>query len=81
MNAAVNWGNENGYYGISLETQDNNLLACRFYLKYGFRLGGIDRYSYDAFPNRGETALYFYLLPDFGQKKPSGVLGCQKEEF
>ena len=63
MDAAVNWGKENGYHGISLETQDNNLLACRFYLKYGFKLGGIDRHSYDAFPNRSETALYFYLLP------------------
>ena len=63
MDAAVNWGKENSYPGISLETQDNNLLACRFYLKYGFKLGGIDRHSYDAFPNREETALYFYLLP------------------
>jgi len=63
MDAAINWGKENGCHGISLETQDNNLLACRFYLKYGFKLGGIDRHSYDAFPNREETALYFYLLP------------------
>lgn len=64
MDAAVNWGIENGYHGISLETQDNNLLACRFYLKYGFKLGGIDRYVYNAFPNRNETALYFYILPE-----------------
>jgi len=63
MDSAVNWGKNNGYHGISLETQDNNLLACRFYLKYGFKLGGIDCHSYDAFPNRCETALYFYLLP------------------
>jgi len=63
MDAAVGWGKENGFHGISLETQDNNLLACRFYLKYGFKLGGIDSCSYDAFPNRDETALYFYLLP------------------
>jgi streptothricin acetyltransferase len=62
MNAAVQWGKENGFHGISLETQDNNLLACRFYLKYGFKLGGIDRHSYDAFQNSDETALYFYLF-------------------
>ena len=62
MDAAVQWGKENGFHGISLETQDNNLLACRFYLKYGFKLGGIDRHSYDAFPNSDETALYFYLF-------------------
>ena len=63
MDAAAKWGKENGFHGVSLETQDNNLLACRFYMKYGFKLGGIDRHSYDAFPNRDETALYFYLLP------------------
>ena len=62
MDAAVAWGMENGLHGISLETQDNNLLACRFYLKYGFKLGGIDRNVYDVFPNRNETALYFYYL-------------------
>ena len=63
MDAAVNWGKENNLHGISLETQDNNLYACRFYVKYGFKLGGIDRHVYDVFPNRDETALYFYLLP------------------
>lgn len=62
MDAAVGWGKDNGYHGVSLETQDNNLLACRFYLKYGFKLGGIDCHVYDAFPSRGETALYFYLF-------------------
>jgi len=64
MDAAVQWGQENGLYGVSLETQDWNLLACRFYIKYGFKLGGIDNQVYKAGPYPGETALYFYLLPD-----------------
>jgi streptothricin acetyltransferase len=64
MDAAVAWGKEQGFNGVSLETQDNNLLACRFYLKYGFRLGGIDKYVYTAKDYRGETALYFYLMPN-----------------
>ena len=64
MNAAVEWSRENEYHGVSLETQDWNLLACRFYIKYGFKLGGIDCHVYDAFESsRHETALYFYLLP------------------
>lgn len=63
MDAAVEWGRENGLHGVSLETQDNNLLACRFYLRYGFRLGGIDQSVYHKFESRGETALYLYLLP------------------
>ena len=65
MDTAAAWSRERGLHGVSLETQDWNLLACRFYLKYGFRLGGIDRFAYDAdAPYRGETALYFYLLPN-----------------
>lgn len=65
MNEAVRWSITNGYHGISLETQDWNLIACRFYIKYGFKLGGIDYHSYDAYEtNRNEIALYFYLLPD-----------------
>jgi len=63
MDAAVAWGKEQGPHGISLETQDLNLYACRFYLKYGFKLGGIDRLVYTAPAYRKETALYFYILP------------------
>lgn len=65
MDAAVRWSRENGLHGVSLETQDWNLLACRFYLKYGFHLGAADSFLYDAFPEtRRETALFFYLLPN-----------------
>ena len=63
MNAAVNWGKENNLYGVSLETQDTNLWACRLYIKYGFTLGGMDRLVYAAGDCKKETALYFYLLP------------------
>ena len=48
MDEAVRWGQEKGLYGVSVETQDWNLLACRFYLKYGYRLGGLDCSVYDA---------------------------------
>ena len=63
MDAAVGWGRERDLYGVSLETQDWNLPACRFYLKYGFKLGGVDLHVYDSTVSRGEVALYFYLLP------------------
>lgn len=33
---------ENNYNGIYTQGQDNNLGACLFYLKNGFRNGGID---------------------------------------
>ena len=64
MDAAVNWSKENNLNGVSLETQDINLLACRFYMKYGFKLGGIDCLVYTAEEYKKETALYFYLLPN-----------------
>ncbi len=64
MDAAVQWGKEKGLDGVSLETQDSNLLACRFYLKYGFKLGGIDSKVYTHPLYKGETALYFYLEID-----------------
>ena len=64
IDAVIGWANENGLHGVSLETQDWNLLACRFYMKYGFVLGGMDVLVYDAFEQtRSEAALYFYLLP------------------
>ena len=57
---------DKGLHGVSLETQDDNLAACRLYLKYGFQLGGIDRRVYDTSElYRRETALYFYLLPEW----------------
>lgn len=61
MDAAKAWAVEKGLPGLTLETQDNNLPACRFYLKYGFALGGMDTQIYRHTIYREETALYFYL--------------------
>ena len=63
IDAAVKWSKEKGLNGLSLETQAENLLACRFYLKYGFEIGGIDTMVYTNPLYKRETALYFYL-PD-----------------
>ena len=60
MDAAFEWSREKGLQGVSLETQDNNVLAIRFYLKYGFHLGGIDTNVYTDPNCIGETAFYFY---------------------
>lgn len=40
MNEAVLWTQEEHLAMIRLETQTNNVPACRFYEKYGFDLGG-----------------------------------------
>ncbi|WP_343718019.1 GNAT family N-acetyltransferase [Inquilinus sp.] len=66
MDRAVQWARERDLPGIRLETQSNNVAACRFYRRHGFVLGGYDAYQYRTFPAlRAEVALFWYLmLPD-----------------
>ena len=60
---AVEWAKHQGFPGITLETQDNNVPACKLYEKCGFVLGGFDLYAYKNFPeNQGEIGLYWYLI-------------------
>lgn len=62
MDRAVSWAKKNGLPGIRLETQSNNVAACRFYERYGFELAGYDRHLYSALkPGTREIALYWYL--------------------
>lgn len=42
---------------IRVETQTNNVAACRFYLKMGCTVCGVDAAMYD--PSIGETAIFF----------------------
>ncbi len=65
MDKAVNWAREHSLAGLRLETQSNNVAACRFYARYGFELAGYDRYLYTALnPGTREVALYWYLRFD-----------------
>ncbi|MBI6548244.1 GNAT family N-acetyltransferase [Xenorhabdus lircayensis] len=63
MDAAVKWAVDLKLAGIRLETQSNNVTACRFYARYGFKLEGYDRYLYSAlnFQNN-EIVLFWYLI-------------------
>ena len=59
----IEWARQQGFPGITLETQDNNVPACLLYEKSGFVLSGFDRYAYRNFPEaRDEIALYWYLM-------------------
>ncbi|EID56017.1 GNAT family N-acetyltransferase [Saccharomonospora xinjiangensis] len=61
MDAAIEWAREAGLSGLRLETQSINVAACRFYRRYGFVLGGHDRFLYRALdPSTREVALYWY---------------------
>ncbi|MDQ0169389.1 GNAT family N-acetyltransferase [Paenibacillus tundrae] len=61
LNQAEAWAKERNLIGMSLEAQDDNLGACRFYVKQGFILGGVDTLKQTYTPNI-ETTLYWYKL-------------------
>lgn len=63
LERGIQWSRENGYPGVMLETQDDNVPACRLYQSAGFVLSGFDRNVYKAInPDTKETALYWYLI-------------------
>lgn len=57
------WARARGLAGIRLETQDNNVAACKLYERCGFVLGGFDRFLYAGLDkSASETALFWYRL-------------------
>lgn len=61
LEAAEIWAKEQSLIGLSLEAQNDNLIACRFYVKEGFVLGGVDTLKQSANPNIDLT-LYWYKI-------------------
>jgi ribosomal protein S18 acetylase RimI-like enzyme len=60
---ARKWARERKLVGFMLETQNNNVSACKFYERCGFQLGGFDRYLYSGInKDKEEVALYWYLF-------------------
>lgn len=60
---AVRWAEGEQLSGVMLETQNNNVAACRFYQRCGFVLGGFDRLLYRGQnPETDEVALFWYLI-------------------
>ncbi|MCY1402797.1 TDP-fucosamine acetyltransferase [compost metagenome] len=63
LGVACFWARKKQLPGVVLETQNNNLGACRLYQDYGFELGGIDRLRYRGIdPETAEVALFWYLM-------------------
>lgn len=59
---ATQWAKESNMPGIMLETQNNNVAACRFYEKCGFVIGGLDFLVYRGIHEESdEVAMYWYL--------------------
>jgi streptothricin acetyltransferase len=62
IDRARQWARQRGLPGIMLETQSNNVRACRFYESCGFKIGGFDNLLYrglDAATD--EVAIFYYL--------------------
>jgi len=49
--AAEDWARERGCTRMSIETQNVNVRACRFYAAMGCSLGEIDRFAYPDLPD------------------------------
>lgn len=62
IDRAKQWSRQRELPGIMLETQSNNVQACRFYESCGFKIGGFDNLLYRGQdPATGEVAIYYYL--------------------
>lgn len=61
LEAAETWAQGKSLIGLSLEAQNDNVIACRFYEKEGFELGGADTLKQHANPNIDIT-LYWYKV-------------------
>ena len=63
LERGIQWARENGFPGVMLETQDDNVPTCTLYQSSGFVLRGFDSNVYKAInPGTKETALYWYLM-------------------
>lgn len=63
IQTAIAWAKPSGLDGLALETQDDNVLACRFYARCGFSIGGVNTMFYKNFskPYCDETAIFWYM--------------------
>ena len=63
IECAIAWAKAKGFPGVMLETQNNNVPACRLYASCGFELRGFDTHLYKGIdPSSDEIALYWYLM-------------------
>ncbi|WP_137935946.1 GNAT family N-acetyltransferase [Chitinivorax sp. B] len=61
VSLAIEWSRQQGLPGVTLETQSNNVAACRLYERCGFVLKGFDSGLYQGLnPQTSEIALFWY---------------------
>ncbi|WP_163031562.1 GNAT family N-acetyltransferase, partial [Pseudomonas viridiflava] len=63
LDVAQFWSRKRNLPGIMLETQNNNLAACKLYEQCGFVVGGVDHMRYRGIdPQTRESAIFWYLI-------------------
>ncbi|MFJ4145153.1 GNAT family N-acetyltransferase [Pseudomonas sp. NPDC089734] len=63
LEVAQFWSRQRNLPGIMLETQNNNLAACKLYERCGYVVGGFDHMRYRSIdPQTRETAIFWYLI-------------------
>ncbi|NBF02995.1 GNAT family N-acetyltransferase [Pseudomonas sp. Fl5BN2] len=63
LEVAQFWSRKKQLPGVMLETQNNNLGACRLYERCGYVVGGVDHLRYRGIdPQTGEVAIFWYRL-------------------
>ena len=60
VEACMNEALRRGRQGVYTVAQDNNLLACLFYLRHGFEIGGFNDRDYRGTVQENKADLYFY---------------------
>ena len=61
VNQAIGWSESKHLPGVMLETQNNNVAACKLYEHCGFRLTGFDSALYQGLiKSSREVALFWY---------------------
>ncbi len=59
LNRVADWARDKGCRLLKIETQNNNVWACRFYERQGCTLGAVNRDAYKEFPD--EIQLIWHL--------------------
>lgn len=69
LRKALEWSQAEKLPGIMLETQHNNVPACKLYERRGFRIGGFDRNLYRGLhPHTADIAVFWYWWSRDGQQ-------------
>jgi GNAT superfamily N-acetyltransferase len=61
LNEVITEIKERGCFRLTVETQNINVPACRFYARKGFTLGSIDVHGYSDSPVSDEAKLLWYM--------------------